>query len=50
MDDPETVLLVDRWRDEAAVDAHHKSELMDRIAALRSKHGLKMRVERCTEV
>lgn len=44
MDDPETVLLIDCWTDEAAIDAHHKSEMMGRIAALRDKHSLKMRV------
>lgn len=28
LDDPETVLLIDRWRDQQALDAHHKSEIM----------------------
>ena len=28
LDDPETVLLVDRWRDQAAIDAHHASPMM----------------------
>ena len=23
LDDPESILLVDRWRDQAAIDAHH---------------------------
>jgi quinol monooxygenase YgiN len=46
MDDPETVLLIDRWEDQAAIDAHHKSEMMGRIAALRDKYHLRMRVER----
>lgn len=46
MDDPETVLLIDRWRDQAALDAHHKSQLMPQIAALREKYHLKLRVER----
>ena len=46
LDDPETVLLIDRWRDQAAIDFHHKSEMMPRIAALREKYGLRMRVER----
>lgn len=45
-DDPETVLLIDRWRDQAAIDAHHKSEMMPSIAQLRTKYHLKMRVER----
>ena len=46
MDDPETVLLVDSWRDQAAIDAHHKTEVMARIAQLREKYRLRMRVER----
>ncbi len=50
MNDPETVLLIDRWRDEEALDLHHKSEMMKRIAALREKHALRMRVERFKEL
>ena len=46
MEDEETVLLIDRWEDQAAIDAHHKSEMMGRIAALRDKYRLRMRVER----
>ena len=46
MDDPETVLLIDCWRDQAALDAHHKSEMMAEIAALRNKYRLRLRVER----
>jgi len=50
MDDPETVLLIDRWKDEAAIDAHHKSPMMEEIATLRKKYGLKMRVEKFEEL
>lgn len=50
MDDRETVLLIDRWRDQAAIDAHHKSPMMREIAELREKHHLKMRVERYHEI
>ena len=50
MDDPETVLLIDRWADQSAIDAHHKSEMMGEIAALREKYHLKMRVERYTDL
>ena len=46
MEDPETVLLIDRWRDQAAIDLHHKSPMMQKIAALREKYHLRMRVER----
>lgn len=44
--DPDTVLLVDRWADQAALDAHHASPMMARIAELREKHDLSMSVER----
>jgi quinol monooxygenase YgiN len=44
--DPETVLLIDSWKDQAAIDAHHASPMMQTIAALREKYGLKMKVER----
>lgn len=50
LDDPEAVLLIDRWRDQQALDAHHKSKMMEEIAALREKYALRMRVERYTEL
>ena len=40
MDDPETVLLIDQWRDQAAIDAHHASPMMGEIAALRERYDL----------
>ena len=46
MDDPETVLLIDSWRDQAAIDAHHASPMMAQLAALRVKYDLHMTVER----
>lgn len=45
-DDPETVLLIDSWRDQAAIDAHHASPMMQTIAGLREKYDLHMRAER----
>ena len=49
MDDPETVLLIDSWRDQAAIDAHHATPMMDEITRLREKYDLHMRVERYVE-
>ncbi|MBQ7714441.1 MAG: antibiotic biosynthesis monooxygenase [Clostridia bacterium] len=46
MNDPETVLLIDSWRDQAALDKHHESSMMTQIAALREKYDLHMKVER----
>ena len=44
-EEAETVLLIDRWRDRAALDAHHASPLMGKVAALREKYDLHMKVE-----
>ncbi len=46
MDDPETVLLIDSWTDQAAIDAHHASPMMAQLAALREKYDLHMTAER----
>ncbi len=46
LNDPETVLLIDSWIDQSAIDAHHASPMMERLAALREKYDLHMTVER----
>ncbi len=46
LDDPETILLIDSWTDQAAIDAHHASPMMARLAALREKYDLHMKAER----
>ncbi|WP_019680297.1 putative quinol monooxygenase [Ruminococcus flavefaciens] len=45
-DDTETVLLIDEWTDQAAIDRHHTSPMMQKIAELRDKYDLHMTVER----
>ena len=46
MQDPETVLLIDVWSDQQALDRHHASPMMETIAQLREKYDLHMRAER----
>ena len=46
MDHPETVLLVDRWKDQASLDAHHASSMMRTIIDLRKTYDLHLRAER----
>ena len=46
LDDPETILLIDSWENQEAIDAHHASPMMATIAALREKYDLHMTVER----
>ena len=41
-----TVLLIDQWENQAAIDAHHASQMIPTIAALRDKYDLHMTVER----
>ena len=50
LDDFETVLLIDKWKDQEALDLHHKSEMMQEIATLRKKYNLHMKVERFDEM
>ena len=48
MDDPETILLIDSWTNQEAIDKHHATPMMDTIAKLREKYDLHMTVERYT--
>ena len=48
LDDPETILLIDSWANQEAIDAHHATPMMATIAALREKYDLHMTVERYT--
>ena len=45
-DDVETVLLIDSWEDQKAIDIHHGTPMMDTIIKLREKYNLHMKVER----
>ena len=44
--DPETVLLIDAWEDQSAIDEHHASPMMQKIVELRERYDLHMKVER----
>ena len=46
LDDPETILLIDSWKNQESLDAHHVSPMMQELADLRKKYDLHMRVER----
>ena len=47
--DPETVLLIDSWKSQEAIDKHHATPMMNKITELRNKYDLHMRVERFIE-
>ncbi|MCQ2595852.1 MAG: antibiotic biosynthesis monooxygenase [Treponemataceae bacterium] len=46
MDDESTVLLIDSWENQQAIDVHHASPMMQTIIDLREKYDLHMKVER----
>jgi len=46
LNDPETVLLIDSWSSQEALDRHHASPMMQQLAGLREKYDLHMIVER----
>ena len=45
-DDKETILLIDKWENQEALDFHHHSKMMEEIATLRNKYDLSMEVYR----
>ena len=50
IDDPETILLIDAWDSQEALDAHHASPMMNIISDLREKYELHMTAERYVSV
>ena len=48
MSDPETVLLIDEWESQEAIDAHHATPMMNTIISLREKYDLHMTINRYT--
>lgn len=46
VNDDKTVLLIDSWKNQEALDEHHKSDLMPKIVQLREKYDVHMTVER----
>ena len=50
MNDSETVMLIDRWKNQESLDKHHASSMMDEIIRLREKYDLHMQVEQFTSM
>lgn len=46
LEDPETLLLIDSWENQEAIDVHHASSMMEKITELRNRYDLHMQVER----
>ena len=45
-DSCETILLIDSWENQEAIDLHHATPMMKTIAELREKYDLHMTIER----
>ena len=43
IDDGETVLLIDTWENQEAIDIHHNSTMMEKIVKLREKYKSKLK-------
>lgn len=50
VNDCETVLLIDSWKNKEAIDLHHASPMMGEITRLREKYDLHMKVEQYTGI
>ena len=50
INDKETILLIDSWENQEALDIHHSLPLMKRIMELREKYDLHMKVEKYVEI
>lgn len=46
LNDPHTILLIDSWESQEALDADHDSPMMAELAKLRDKYNLHMHAER----
>ncbi len=46
LEDKESILLIDSWKDQKSLDLHHESETMKKIMELRDKYDLHMKVEK----
>ena len=46
LEDKETILLIDSWKNQESLDKHHESKTMDKIIELRNKYDLHMKVEK----
>lgn len=46
LENQETVLLIDSWKDQHSINVHHASPMMAKITQLREKYDLHMKVER----
>ena len=50
LDNQQAILLIDEWENQEAIDIHHKSPMMTKIAELREKYQLRLKVTRYQQI
>lgn len=50
LDNKQAILLIDEWENQEAIDIHHKSPMMAKIAELREKYQLRLKVTRYQQI
>ncbi|GAA6237202.1 putative quinol monooxygenase [Apilactobacillus micheneri] len=50
LDNKNTILLIDKWKNQSSLDEHHKSNMMNDISKLREKYDLTMNLEMFQEI
>ena len=50
LDNKQAILLIDEWENQEAIDIHHKSPMMAKIAELRGKYQLRLKVTRYQQI
>ncbi|MDN6184482.1 MAG: antibiotic biosynthesis monooxygenase [Lactococcus lactis] len=50
LDNQQAILLIDEWENQEAIDIHYKSPMMAKIAELREKYQLRLKVTRYQQI
>ena len=50
LDNQQAILLIDEWENQEAIDIHHKSPMMAKIAEFREKYQLRLKVTRYQQI
>ena len=49
IENPDAILLIDRWESQSTLDAYYRSPLLEKVVSTREKYGLKLHIQRFTD-
>lgn len=49
IEEPDAILLIDRWESQSTLDGYYKSPLLEKVVATREKYGLTLDIQRFTD-